>query len=434
MSKAKRGGLTLKTGKIGRCNVLRQQLLMPGERINMRMNGQVRLESLRERDVMRINAHLATFLTPVRWLQSDFPTYINEGHDTLVTLNSVAESDFSKYGVGSGRQDETTTVNMLRWFKDAPLRVYNEWYKWPENADSTTWDDNGEKAVPLSTIWSRLRTNMTPGDSDDYLVSDFTTGKIDVRTIAEKQARFRAALKREDLSFDRYMEMVKNTWKGSDPSREVDQVPIMLDQVEVGVSPRDLPATDGSSLGTWQSLYDFNIDHSIRGITAPEHCIITTILVVRFPAITDTVMPLALVDETEWWENVADPEFISSQHPVGITSDQIFADGAAVPLGNAAAGWQWRCNHDVISPAIYRRNSFPYMETPTLSAHCKDATRIKPAFRSQSLGDYMVDCYFTEESYQPIGTAIESYFSGMLDDTINIGNTSDEFPKGGKML
>jgi hypothetical protein len=432
MSRASRGGLTLKTGKIGRCNVLRQQLMMPGERMNIRMNGQVRLESLRERDVMRINAHLATFMTPVRWLQSDFPTYINEGHDTAVTLNSVAESDFSKYGVGTGRQDATSTVNMLRWFKDAPLRIYNEWYKWPEDSDATSWDDNGEKAVPLSKIWTRLRANMTPGDSDDRLVA--STTNFDVRTLAETQAKFRAALKREDLSFDRYMEMVRNTWKGSDPSREVDQVPIMLDQTEVGVTPRDLPATDGSSLGTWQSLYDFNIDHSIRGIVAPEHCVVTTILVVRFPAITDSVMPLAMVDHNEWPENVADPEWLAAQHPVGVTSDQLFADGLAVALGSAGAGWQWRCDHDVISPQIYRRNSFPYMEPPTISAHCKDATRIKPAFRSQSLGDYIVDVFFKEDCIQPIGTAIESYFSGMLDYTRNIGQTNDEFPYGGKQL
>lgn len=433
MSKAMRGGLTLKTGKIGRCNVLRQQLLMPGERMNLRMKGNVRLESLRERDVMRIHAHLATFMTPVRWLQSDWPTYMNEGHDTATTINSVAESDFSKYGVGSGRQNASSTVNMVKWFKDAPLRIYNEWYKFPENADSTSWDDDGEKAVPLSKVWSRGRT-LTPGDSEDYLVTEPLTNKQDVREISQVQARFRAALKREDLSFDRYMEMVRNTWKGSDPSREVDQVPIMLDQVEVGVNPRDLPATDGSSLGTWQSLYDFNVDHQIRGIVAPEHCVVTTILVVRFPSITESVMPLALADELEWWEAVADPEFISAGGARAITTDQIFADGAAVVLSSAAAGWQWRCDHDVISPAIYRRNSFPYMEVPTLAAHAKDATRIKNAFRSQSLGDYMVDVYFAEECIQPIGTAIEAYFYGMVDDAINVKKTNDEFPYGGKML
>ena len=65
--KASKGGHTLKTRKIGRANCLRQQMLMPGERMNINLDGTVRLEALRERDVVRINAHLATFMTPLRW-------------------------------------------------------------------------------------------------------------------------------------------------------------------------------------------------------------------------------------------------------------------------------------------------------------------------------------------------------------------------------
>ena len=46
MSKCKRGGHTIKTGKIGRVNCLRQEMLMPGEHMNISMNGTVRLETL----------------------------------------------------------------------------------------------------------------------------------------------------------------------------------------------------------------------------------------------------------------------------------------------------------------------------------------------------------------------------------------------------
>lgn len=90
MTTVNRGGLTKKTGKIGRCNVLRQQILMPGESMNMSMRGMVKLESLRERDPMRIHAHLATFMTPLRWVWSAFPQYLREGPDTAVTPPTVA--------------------------------------------------------------------------------------------------------------------------------------------------------------------------------------------------------------------------------------------------------------------------------------------------------------------------------------------------------
>jgi hypothetical protein len=432
MTSVKRGGLTLKTGKIGRCNVLRQQMLMPGERMNVRMSGNVRLESLRERDVMRINAHLAVFMTPVRWLQSDWPDYVKQGSDTTVTIPAVSETDFSKYGVGSGREDASTTINMKKWFKDAPLRIYNEWYKHPEDADATSWDDNGNKAVPLSSPWSRCRYNYVSDDTDDYTLNSAST--ITMQALAMKQAEFRSGLKRDVTSFNRWMEFLKQSWAGSDPSREIDQVPIMLDQTSVGVSPRDMPATDGSSLGTYQSLYDFGVDHSIRGIVAPEHCIVTYILTVRFPAITDTIMPICSPYTTAWWDNVADPEIIGNEHPQAVRTDDVFGDTSATLLGYLPSGWKWRCEHDVIDSKIYKRNSFPYMKVPTTQAECKDATRIKEAFRSQSLGDYMADIYFDERCNQPVGTAADSYFSGMIDDARNVGNSNDEFPFGGKML
>ena len=70
--RANRGGLSLKDGKIGRFSCMRQQIMMPGEKMNVRIKGKIRLESLRERDVMRINAKHVTFMTPIRWLWSQF--------------------------------------------------------------------------------------------------------------------------------------------------------------------------------------------------------------------------------------------------------------------------------------------------------------------------------------------------------------------------
>lgn len=428
MSKVSRGGLTLKSGKIGRVNCLRQQLLMPGERMNTRINGKVRLETLRERDVFRINAHLATFMTPLRWLVPDWPDYVKSNGNTG-TIPSISAPDLAKYGIGAYNPISTSN-GCYQYWRDACLRVYNEWYKWPENPDSTSWHDDGEIAVPLSKNWSRCRFKVTPDVSNDYTQSSIGDS-FDIRELALTQARFRSAMKREVLSFNRWMELVKDTWKG-DGSREVDQVPMMLDQVEVGVNPRDMPATDGAGLGQWQSIYDFDIDHSIKGVTAPEHCVISTFLVVRFASITEARHPLAEVSDPA--TNIADPEWLGAQQPQLVNTDDVFMTDTTTAIGYLPAGWQWRSDHDVIGPRIDAADSFPYMNAPTTQSECKDATRIKDAFRSQRLGDYVVDCYFSEDSYQPHGTAMDSYLSGMMDHTRNIGNSSDEFPHGGKQL
>lgn len=398
--------------------------------MNISINGKIRLESLRERDVMRINAHLAVFMTPLRWLEPNWVDYVKEGPDTAQTLSTVSgETTWAKLGIGSYQSGGLGSY--LEAFRKAAQRVHSEWYKWPEDADITGWPEDGAKAVPLSKPWSRCRYTATPDDTDDYTVSSAT--EFDVRDLAEKQARFRGAMKRDVMSYNRWMELVKETWKGSDPSREIDQVPIMLDQVEVGVNPREIPATDGASLGQWQSLYDFGVNHQIRGIVAPEHCILTFMLVLRFPAITESCHPLA-TDQLDWFEMTADPEYLAAAKPVQVQRRDLQQTNSSTVLGYLPAGWQWRCDHDVIGERVDTRDSFPYMNIPTTQAECKDATRIKDAFRSQALGDYMIDVFISEDSYQPIGSAMDSYFSGMLDETKGEGRSNDEFPKGGKML
>jgi hypothetical protein len=427
MAKNKRGGLTLKSGKVGRVNCLRQQLLMPGERMDVDISGKVRMEALRERDVMRINAHLGIFLTPVRWLYEQWPDYVKQGPDTVQTIPLLSDTNLSKYGVGTGYASATNYYNI---FSKAVLKCYNEHYKWPEDPDKAVWDDDGEPAVPLSSAWSRCRYDATPDETGDYQVSSATN--FDVRELAKTQARFRSAMKRDVLSYNRWMELVQEMWNG-DGSREVDQVPMLIDQVEVGVNPRELPATDGASLGNWQSLYDFNINHSLRGIIAPEHCVLTYLLTVRFGPMTESIMPLA-TQYNDWWENVADPEYLASEEPQSVTIRELFPNTSTTSLGYLPAGWKWRCEHNVIGTQIDAMDTFPYMEQPTTQSNAKDATRVKNAFRSNRLGDYVADVYFNEESKQPIGTAMDSYFSGMIDDVKGKYQTQAEFPKGGKML
>ena len=430
MSRVDRGGQTLKTGKIGRVNCIRQQIMMPGERMNIGINGKIRLESLRERDVMRINAHLAVFAQPLRWLVSNWTDYVKEGSDTAQTIPSLSsEDDWAKYGIGS--YAGTPTASMDEFWKDALIRIHSEWYKWPEDGDISTWPTDGAVAMPLAKPWNRCRYDSTPDDSTDYTVT--AASDFDVRDLAVTQAKFRGAMKRDVLSYNRWIELVQQTWKG-DGSREVDKVPMMLDQVEVGVNPREIPATDGASLGQWQSLFDFGVNHGIRGVVAPEHMIISYMLTVRFASVTEAVHPLATTN-LNWFEKVADPEWIASKEPVQVQRQDVQQNNSSTVLGYLPAGWQWRCDHDVIGQRVDQRDSFPYMLNPTTQAEAKDATRVKDAFRSQALGDYLVDLFISEDSYQPIGDSMDSYFSGMLDDNeVSIGGRGDEFPHGGKML
>lgn len=417
-----RGGVVLKTGNVGHVNMLRQQMLAPGEVLNTSIRGRVKMESLRERDSMRIHAHLATFATPIRWLWSEWPDYIKEGPDTVRTPPTVNGQDLSSIGVGAYSPDVTS---VQRWWLDAALRIYNEWYIWPEQPDITQWPNDGPSAVPLQHAWNRCRYNFEPTDSTDYLVN--SASSFDIRALAEIQGRFKTAMDRDVMSYNRYMELIQDMYN-ADGSREVDQVPVMLDQQEVGVNPRDLPANDAAGFGEWQSIFDFGINHDIRGIAMPEHCIVSYVLVVRFAPIIESRNPLA-TDALDWFTQVMDCDVLEQARPQAVTVKDVTATETNTHLGYHASGWQWRAGSDVIGKRIDLRDSFPYMQIPTTQDNAKDASRIKQAFRSKSLGDYVADLYFSERVKSPINTAKESYFSGLAG-----GSDKSEFPSQGKML
>jgi hypothetical protein len=415
-----RGGIVLKTGKIGRCNVLRQQLLMPGERFFPRINGKVLLEATRERESLRIHGQLCTFLTPLRWLEPNWTDYLKEGPDSASGYATKSKNDLASYGIGANG----TGTSIPTFWENAILRIYNEWYKWPEDADKTSWNNDGEPAVPLQAAWNRCRYNIDPNDSNDYTQASGTN--FDVRDLAETQAKFRAAMERDVLSYNRYMELVKEMFN-ADGSREVDQVPMKIDETDVGVSPRELPATDSAGLGDWQSVYDFNVQHRIDEITAPEHCVLTYILTMRFAPVIESRNPLA-VQDVPWSEMVGDPEILRNSKPVDVRIRDICTNNSTTSLGYLPAMWRWTNGWDVVGKRIDDADSFPMMNQPSSQANAKDATRIKSAFRSAALGDYVVDLEFDEGSTNLHGSSLESYMSGMTGAA-----SSATHPKQGKV-
>jgi hypothetical protein len=402
-----RGGQILKSGKVGRVNCLRQTMLRPGETVKPRISGTVKMESLRERDSLRMNAHLFMFLTPIRWLWSSWPDFIKEGPNTALYPPSSSVADPVHVGIGGN-----PTMTIFDWYTDNYLRVYNEWFKWPEAADATSVDADGNKAVPLPSAFSRVRDSADPDNAGDAQVSSATN--FDVRTLAQQQAIFARAMDSEVLSFERYQALLSSMF-GADGSREVDQVPILIDDVETGVDPREMPATDGASLGTWQSIYDFDIDHTFGNITAPEHSILSVFLVVRFASVhEDDTDPLAAaVGTPDWAELVGDPRILKATPPQQVTNRELFGTNLAGALGYLPAGWRWRTGVNLVGPRVDARNSFPiYPDSPTTAAACRDASRVNPAFNSAALGDYMVDTWMSIPSYCDTPEAIESYMLG----------------------
>ena len=420
-----RGGQITATGSIGHVKCLRQQLLKPGESLSGRVMGQVIMEALRERDALRINAHIAVFMTPIRWLEPNWTDYVKEGPSTTTSLG-YSSAIPNIYGLGGN-----TARNIQDFWINAPLRIYNEWYKWPESADITSWPSaDGPPAVNLEHSWTRCRDQQSPADDADKVVTDtLGTGNdlFKVNELAEIQARFRRATENEILSYGRYQEILSEMF-GADGSREVDQVPIKIGEDSVGVNPRTINASDAAGLGQFASLYDFNVNFGYK-ISAPEHCIVTYMLTTRFAPIADEVHPLAN-DRLTWAELVGDPTMLSVMQPQEVQIRDCLDSTSSTRLGYQPAGWQHRARNNQVGSRIDIRQSFPYMEVPTTADEARDGSRKVEAFRASALGDYRIDLYAQEKSFSAISSAKSSYYLGVGD--AGKGDKS-VYPKQGKI-
>jgi hypothetical protein len=395
-----RGGTVLTTGQIGYLNFLRQTMLQPGETMRVRVNGQVKMEMLRERDALRIHAHIAHFMTPVRWLWPQWTDMIKEGPDTALTPPTI-QAIPGRYGLGGN-----TGVEIQEYWSLNRDRIYNEWYKWPEHADIS---GGPFRAVNLEHSWTRCRDQAEPqNDSDKYV--NAPADQFNIQDLAQVQARYQSAIRRDVFSFNRYQELLQDLW-GQEGSREVDQVPVLLQSSQVGVNPRSLPASDAAGLGQWGSIYDFGVDDSFT-VTAPEHVLLCTILVVRFAPIAEERNPLAN-PRLSWAELVGDNRLLAATPPQPVEIRDLLDGISTEQLGYLPAGWQWRSENNIIGEDIDVRDSFPYMKNPTNAAEARQANQRVNAFRSQQLGDYVADLYFNCKSTSMVPSELQSYTVGM---------------------
>ena len=410
-----RGGQALKTGKIGRVNCVRQQLLLPGERLNSSVSGSVRLTPLRERESIRIHARIDAFVQPVRWLWPGLAAYLRDGQQdatvaTWPTVSIPTHPGYSMSDLGIGGDEDG--IDYLSVFKLAPMRVFNEWYRWPEDADITDWEVDGPKAVNLPHSFTRMQAYDGLVAADTQVAAASNT--MDVRDLSELQARFRQAMQQEWIAHDRYVDLLQQVWRAQG-SREVDKVPLRLAGAEIGVNPRDMYATDGDSLGSSMALYNFTVNHRFGRYVAPEHSIVTYMFVMRFsPVAEDEGNPMALVSDRDWASLNGEPQILASQRPQPVRERNISGRGTTTVLGYLPAGWHWRARWNCVGKRIDAQNTFPILRSirGETAKSLRDATRIGEPFLSSRLGDYYCDLMFNETVDSPISGPRSSVFAG----------------------
>lgn len=399
----------MKGGNVGDVEICRQELLMPGETVKSTTKGPVRLEGLRQREGLRINAHYACFATPVRWLEPNWVDYVKGGPNGGVTLGKTEiDRRAARYGIG-GLARTTHTF----WL-EAVRKIYNEWYKWPEDDDMDlptmlALDTNTgmPPAVTLESTYSRIRDNYEPDVADRTV--DATGDEFELKDLVAIQGQYMSAMKRGILSAERYNAMIEELW-GGQGEREVDQVPHKVRQLDLTTRPNEVRATDGPSLGKYMATYEFEIDDTFS-YTAQEHTILTYVMVIRFDPTTNMINPLSY-ENIGWEELVGDPEILATKPAVPVETRELFGSASQADtdtfLGYLPAGWQQRAQWSNLGEFVSVSKSHPFMLEPTNIAQCRDASRTNNAFVSQQFKDYLMDFEIIHDCKSRLPTATQS--------------------------
>lgn len=432
--KYQRGGKSLKVGDIGRFCVLRQHLLLPGERMSPSISGNVRLSGLRQQTSVYLHASIEAFAAPLRWYQSDFTDYLQEGLSTAKTIATMSgapwTTDFNNTsGMGIGK----ITNDFAKWYAQHPINIWNEWYRWPEDTKVSVssptigfYEDFGQPCVNLPSAPTRIHD--TPAfDTTEYQVGSATV--LDVRDLERIQARFAQAAKTDWTSQDRYLAFMKDVY-GAKGSPEVDQIPTRLRSgAELSVMPRDMYATDGPSLGELMSINNFKVNHNWDDFVANEHTIIAYVMLLRFaPVFSAGVAPMIYPGDIDYALMQGDPAVMEGMQPTSVKAREI-EDGDSTVLGYLPHGWQWREGFNHVDATIKQLQNFPLLQTNLLTAAAyRDASNVEAAFRSVALRHYFADLDFdikVQSRVPAAGTSI------MVGSDKGSGGIKGNHPTGG---
>lgn len=383
--------------RMNRWRCLRQEFMHPGEKWRPRIQGYVSFGALREQITEQVHLSLVVTWTPWRWIKGteDPVAIIRSGLETTATVQVAGSNNQAQDYLGLGY---TTTQNPLPiLFRNNYLRVYNEHFKWPEFADVTTFPDGesrlyGFPAVPLEHRFTRLwkSDGVTAADYEYTTKASGSREKIDLREFARLKSRLQSEQQRHYDSVDRYRELLSSIW-GVDGNREVDKVPLVLDNLESYLAGKNIYATDGESLGARAGLQDFDVDYQLPfDWTAPEHGVFAYFLCIRPRFILAKDTNHFTRKDIRVHDFLADPAYYKDRPMKQLKHGEAQpGESLSTLAGYEPPGQCWRTGWACVDSKLADRRSFLLRNRPRYMNNTKEnivGTDDNQAFRSLDLG------------------------------------------------
>lgn len=404
------------SGQIGRLKTVSFSPVIAGDSFELDAVGALRLSPLRRGLAIDSNVDYFTFYIPYRHVYGQtWIDFMKKGVDAT-PLPTVTTSQYLDHTAYLGTINPDTRI-MPKFLHQSYLNIYNNYFKAPWMPDRTEANPSnlgeddaryGFRCCHLKTIWS------APLPPQTEIAREMTTGSttIDIMGLQAAYAKLHTDQER-DYFMQRYRDVISSF--GGKTSYDADNRPLLLMRSNFWASGYDVDGTDQTSLGQFSGRVQQTFKHSVPRFFVPEHGVIMTLALVRFPpTATEEHHYLIGKGSLTYTDLAGDPTLVGNLPPREITMGNLFrAGGSGTDQKFKVAESIWyRYHPSYVDPAYHLLEGFPFIQNrPTGNMTERVLIRHQDydqCFQSTQLGQWNAQAKFNISVYRSIPTVRDS--------------------------
>lgn len=434
-------------GKIGRVQTLAYYPTVPGDSLEISLDGMIRMAPLRKEVVQESQVDICAFWVPNRHVYPDWPTIVQDGLDGdklagLPTLALPANARnpcylLQPYAPASLPALLHQGYNMIweRYYRVPSLNKSADFDDYPstDTPDDKDWRLYGKRAARLkhpTNLGLRQSGGATSNqswrdlDTQDWTVEVPVSGPnamLDLRAFEAMKGRFRSEIERTWFS-ERYQDILERQW-GSRVNIDADERPELVWHETFRLGGHDVDGTADATLGqyTGKTAGGFRVDIPRRHFA--EHGMVWVLALVRWPTIHIAERhPLTKVATWTPEKVLGDPDVYATQAPAPVNWTDYLAEGYASGV-NAGELREAFGNMYRVQPNFVHRNfadipGYPFVRfnasdlTYKLAVYYFNPGEYDDVFQTSQLAHWQLHCRADVQALRYVPDPRMSIFAG----------------------
>lgn len=411
-------------GEMGCLKVLSHTHVLAGDSFELEALGAFRLSPLRRGLAVDSKVELFTFYVPNRYAYGNdvWEQFLMDGIESS-PLPDLTEAKGTSHANTLGIfksyvSSDATYVPYNLW--SAYVDIWNRYFRVPTEdkllKDSSDWLDafdtdrnnSGFPCAHMKTIWSAPLNDLT---ITGYSV-DVGDSSVDLMDLNREYANLHTIQERQQF-MQYYADVVQSF--GGTASRDSENRPHLLMHTEFWASGYDVDGTTDTSLGQFSGRVQQSWKHEVPRYFVPEHGIIVTLALARFPPtmIAERDYMDVLYSGSATYEQVAgDSAIVANMPPVSLATTN-FIKGSYDETNITLAHSQWlRYQRSHVDAKYSELEGFPFID-PSISPAGWPIRYVYPGtydscFQTQQLNHWSVQSKFNVNVLRDLPLARDS--------------------------